>query len=325
MNKAVLVIGAGGFIGGRVTAALAAADWARPVRGVHRRPAGGAGALEHRTVEATRVESVGAAMRDVGAVVNCVAGDSATIVSSAQALAKAAAAATPPPRIVHLSTMSVYGSATGEVDESTPLRGDIGPYSVAKIAAEEALSSYSDVIMLRPGVVFGPGSPQWSERIARLLLSRRLGDLGAAGEGYCNLVHVDDVALAVVRALEQERLSARALNLAVPDPPTWNEALAVYARALRAPALRAISPLRLKVETRLFAPPLKVAEIGARAVGFGGAGLPPPIPPSLLQLMAQKMRLDSRNARSALGIAFRDVGRTLGDSAAWVTGSAVSR
>jgi 2-alkyl-3-oxoalkanoate reductase len=323
MKRAVLVLGAGGFIGGRITAALAATDWARPVPGLHRRPAA-AGALEHRTVEATQVESVRAAMRDVGAVVNCVAGDSATIVASAQALAKAAAAITPPPRIVHLSTMSVYGSATGEIGESTPLRGDIGPYSVAKIAAEEALSSHSDAIMLRPGVVFGPGSPQWSARIAQLLLSRRLGELGAAGDGYCNLVHVDDVALAVVRALEQERLSVRALNLVVSEPPTWNEALAVYARALRAPALRAISPLRLKVESRLLAPPLKVAEILARAAGLGARSLPPPIPPSFVHLMAQKIRLDSRHARSALGIAFRDVGTTLGDSADWVVRSAVA-
>lgn len=323
MKQPVLVLGASGFIGGRIAKALAATDWARPILGVHRQPLS-AGPLEHRNLEATRVESLGAAMHDVRAVVNCVAGDSETLASSAKALAAAAAAMTPQPRIVHLSTMSVYGNATGAVDESTPLRADAGPYSVAKIAAETALASYPDVIMLRPGCVFGPGSPQWSGRLARLLLSRRLGELDGAGEGYCNLVHVDDVALAVIRALEQERLAARALNLVVPEPPTWNEALAVYARALRAPALRRISPLRLKLETRLLAPPLKVVEILARRAGLGGTDLPPPIPPSLLELMGQKMRLDSRNARAALGITFRDVAATLGDSAAWVTGTAVS-
>jgi 2-alkyl-3-oxoalkanoate reductase len=321
MKQPVLVLGASGFIGGRIVTALAATDWARPILGVHRQPTDAGGPLERRTLDATRAESLGAALRDVRAVVNCVAGDSRTLAASAQALATAATAISPRPRIVHLSTMSVYGGATGPVDESTPLKGDTGDYSVAKIAAETALASYPDAIMLRPGCVFGPGSPQWSARIARLLLSRRLGELGAAGEGYCNLVHVDDVALAVVRALQQEQLAARALNLVVAEPPTWNEALAVYARALRAPALRRISPLRLKVESRLLAPPLKVVEILARRAGVGGGDLPPPIPPSLLDLMGQRMRLDSRNARSALGITFRDVAVTLGDSAAW----AVSR
>ena len=321
MKQSVLVLGASGFIGRRVVATLAATDWARPILGIHRRSVSDTGTLEHRVLEATRAESVREALRDVGGVVNCVAGDSETIVSSARTLAAAAASITPPPRIVHLSTMSVYGSAVGEIDESAPLRGDLGPYSVAKGAAESALSSYSDAVIFRPGCVFGPGSPQWTERIARLLLSGRLGELGAAGEGYCNLVHVDDVALAVRGALEPDRPSGRVFNLAVREPPTWNEAFAEYSRALRAPALRSISPLRLKVETRLLAPPLKVAEICARAAGLKSSALPPPIPASLLRLMGQRIRLDSRSARSALGIEFRDVAGTLGDSAAWVLGS----
>lgn len=318
MKQSVLVLGASGFIGRRVVATLAATDWARPVLGIHRRSVSDSGSLEHRVLEATRVESIREALRDVRAVVNCVAGDSETLVSSAQTLAAAAAAITPPLRIVHLSTMSVYGSAVGEIDESAPLRADLGPYSVAKGAAEAALASCSDAVIFRPGCVFGPESPQWTERIARLLLSGRLGELGAAGDGYCNLVHVDDVALAVRRALEPDRPPGRVFNLAVREPPTWNEALAGYSRALRAPALRPISPLRLKVETRLLAPPLKVAEICARAAGLGAGALPPPIPSSLLRLMGQRIRLDSRNARAALGIEFRDAAGTLGDSAAWV-------
>lgn len=321
MMQSVLVLGASGFIGRRVVATLAATDWARPVLAIHRRSMDDSGPLEHRVLDATRVESIREALRDVGAVVNCVAGDSATIVSSAQALAAAAAAITPPPRIVHLSTMSVYGSAVGEIDESAPLRADLGSYSVAKSAAEAALASCADAVIFRPGCVFGPGSPQWTERIARLLLSGRLGALGAAGDGYCNLVHVDDVALAVRRALEPDRPSGRVFNLAVREPPTWNEALAGYSRALRAPALRPISPLRLKVESRLLAPALRVAEICARAAGLGGRGLPPPIPASLLRLMGQRMRLDSRNARAALGLEFRNATSTLDDSAAWVLGS----
>ena len=120
--------------------------------------------------------------------------------SATKALFEAAERMTPAPRIIHLSTMSVYGSPTGLVDETAPLRGDLGPYSAAKVAAEATAAAYPHAVMLRPGCVFGPGSEQWSIRIARLLLERRLGDLGAAGDGFCNLVHVGDVVMAILRA-----------------------------------------------------------------------------------------------------------------------------
>ena len=48
----------------------------------------------------------------------------------------------------------------------------------------EAMAGGLDAAILRPALVYGRGSALWSERVARLLRAGRLGDLGAAGDGF---------------------------------------------------------------------------------------------------------------------------------------------
>ena len=238
--------------------------------------------------------------------------------ASANALIEAASTMTPPPRIIHMSSMSVYGSAEGLIGESAALIGDLGPYSRAKVVAETVISRYPHAVIFRPGCVFGPGSEQWSVRIARLLCARRLGDLGAAGDGCCNLVHVDDVVAAISRALSNPKTDGQSFNLAVANAPSWNEFLTRYAIALGAVPVRRITGRRLRIETKLLAPPLKIAQILGRTARINARLLPPPIPPSLLRLMAQDIRLDSRAAVSALGLTWKDLDASIHETARWV-------
>lgn len=315
MQKRILVLGAGGFIGFRLLKALAAADWATPIAGVRVLPAPAPG-TEHRILDATSESDLNQALDGVDAVVNCVAGNSASIIESARALSSAAARAPASPRVVHLSTMSVYGDVSGSVDESAALRPELGPYAAAKIAAEQAAVGYPNTVILRPGCVYGPGSPQWSGRIAELLMARRLGDLAANGDGYCNLVHVDDVVTAITRALHLPEASNAVFNLSTPDPPTWNEYLVRFARALKAVPVRRISPRRLKIEAKLLAPPLKIVEMALR-IGRLRWRVPPPIPPSLLKLMQQEIKLDVSRAEAQLGLRWISLDVGLKDTAGW--------
>jgi nucleoside-diphosphate-sugar epimerase len=317
MKQSILVLGASGFIGREVVTGLASTDWATPILGIRRPSTSGNDQFDRRIVEATNVESVSAAMQGVTGIVNCVAGDADTIVRATNALFGAAQRMTPAPRIVHLSTMSVYGSAVGLVDETTRLRGDLGQYSAAKVTAETAAAAYPRAVIFRPGCVFGPGSDQWTIRMARLLLAHRLGDLGSAGDGYCNLVHVGDVVLAIIRALEDPRVDSRVFNLSTPDPPTWNQFLIKYGTALRAVPVRRISARGLRIETKLLAPPLKVAEILARACKLDTRLVPPPIPPSLIRLMGQEIRLDTRRAETELRLRWKDLDATLDEAVSW--------
>ncbi|MFL6604076.1 MAG: NAD-dependent epimerase/dehydratase family protein [Steroidobacteraceae bacterium] len=317
MQKSILVLGANGFIGSRVVAALGATGWATPILGV-RRPRQLTGLnYEQRSVEATNVESIAAALQDVAGVVNCVAADPQSMVAAARALFEAAARSAPSKHIVHLSTMSVYGSAEGRLDESAPLRADLGPYSESKVAAEAIAAKYPSVTIFRPGCVFGPHSEQWTNRFARLLISRRLGDLGAAGDGCCNLVHVDDVATAVVRALETPQQRVRTYNLSTNEQPTWNEYLVRFATALRAVPVRRLTSRRLKIEGKLLAPPLKIAEILGRRIKLDPHRLPPPIPPSLIRLMGQDIRLQTQRVEAELGQRWQNLQTSLEETARW--------
>lgn len=317
MKHAVLVLGATGFIGRRVVASLAASDWAQPIAAVRRAGTEDAG-VPHRLVDVTDSASLNRAVAGVAAVVNCTNLQPRDIVSGSRALCEALAANRADARLVHLSTMAVYGNQIGSVDESAPLKPDQGDYSAAKVAAEGVVSKYARCVILRPGIVYGPLGAQWSVRIAQYLLARRLGDLGAAGDGCCNLVHVDDVAAAVTSALQRPESDGQIFNLANPTLPTWNDYLIRYARALRAVPVRRISQRRLRVETKLLAIPLKVAEILARKGGLRASWLPPAIPPSLLRLMQQDIRLDSRRASETLGIRWRDLDAGLRETADWV-------
>ena len=305
-------MGAAGFIGRRVVAALSASDWAAAVA-ASRRTGGAADAV---VVDATDEASLGAAFSGIDGIVNCVAGDGDTIRRNADAVFGAASRLNQPPRIVHLGSMAAYGSAVGRVDETAPLLGDLDEYSKAKAAADVRALAYPAAVILRPGIVYGPQSPWWSDRIARLLMAHRLGDLGARGDGYCNLVHVDDVARSVLLALRTPA-AGQAFNVAMPSPPTWNEYFQRYARALRAVPLRRISARRLAVELRIVAPACKLLEIGARLAGARSAALPPPIRPWLLKLCAHEIILDVAKAQTVLGMQWMPLDAGLQSSADW--------
>jgi nucleoside-diphosphate-sugar epimerase len=315
----ILVLGAGGFIGRRVVLALARCGWAVPIAAVHRTRPDLPATIATVTLDARRPDDLQAALRGTTGVVNCVAGDAATIVTSAQALF---AACTGPaaPRVVHLSTMMVYGTRTGTVDETAPLQGDWDDYSRAKAEVERLALACPAVVTLRPGIVYGPQSPIWSGWIGQWLRAGRLGDLGAAGQGRCNLVHVDDVVTAVLQALRASGIEGQAFNLSLPDPPTWNGYFRQYAAALGSPFVP-ISRLRLAAERVLLGPPLKALQLVAGRLHWH-ARLPQPIRPWLLRLCAHAVRLDVRKAESVLGMQWTPLDQGLRESAHWVLAAA---
>ncbi|HEV3426338.1 MAG TPA: NAD-dependent epimerase/dehydratase family protein [Paraburkholderia sp.] len=293
MKTRILVLGASGYVGRRVVQALAATDWAEPVA------AGRRAAASVRAVDAASAASLGAALADVDGLVNCVAGAPETIVANARALRAALDSRNAALPVVYFSSMAVYGGAVGHTDEQAALQGE-SAYGIAKMEAEQVLASCPSVTVLRPGCIYGGGSPQWSVRIAQLLRARRLGDLGAAGDGCSNLVHIDDVVRVVLAALRTPSAAGRAYNLAMSNAPRWNEYFVAYARALGATPVGRIGARRLKLETKVLAPALKIAEIAGRKIG--ARGLPPPVPPSLARLWQQDIRLDARRAEQVFGL-----------------------
>ncbi|GAA0666950.1 nucleoside-diphosphate-sugar epimerase [Sphingomonas insulae] len=283
----VLVLGADGFVGRRAIAALAASDWATPIAG-SRRVREGTG-VARIAVDATDRQALASALDGIDAVVNCVGGNASVIRRNAEALFAAAGSR----RIVHLSSMAVYGSATGTITESAPLLADTGSYATAKAAAER-LAADTDTVLLRPGCIYGAGSVQWSCAITALLARRRIGDLGRRGDGYSNLVHVDDVARAIVAALRSDSAGA-AYNLAMADAPDWNAYFLAVARANGLVPVRRVPAWQLRGETTMLAIPLGLARRATRQA-------PPPIPAWLATLWQRDIRLDPTRAERELGM-----------------------
>jgi len=113
-------------------------------------------------------------------------------------------------RFVHLSSVMVYGFHYPDgVTEDGPLRGDGNPYCQTKIESERAVFALHDpghfeVIVIRPGDVYGPGSIPWVVRPVQLI-SKGIAILPDGGRGAKNHVYVDNLLDAVFLALERDR------------------------------------------------------------------------------------------------------------------------
>jgi nucleoside-diphosphate-sugar epimerase len=218
-HQSLLITGIGGFIGSR-TAELALE------RGIHVR------GLQHSLSNAKKLQKLGIdvvqgsitdpvatkiACKGVDVVVHtaAIAKEGGTLedfravnVNGAVTVAKAAKAAGVKV-FVHLSSVMVYGfNYPNLVAEDGALRGEQNPYCQTKIESEEELLKLHDfpnfnVIMIRAGDVYGPGSLHWTIR-PLVLMRKRLFVLANDGRGAINHLYIDNLVDAIFLALEKE-------------------------------------------------------------------------------------------------------------------------
>jgi nucleoside-diphosphate-sugar epimerase len=315
----VVVLGGSGHIGQRLLAALTKTKWAETMgasRHVPKNPD-----VRWRQLNSCNRAELQAALQGVDAVVNCVAGDGPSIAEGARVLVQAALQAGRP-RIIHLSTQSVYGEVEGNITEDTPLGSNLGWYGHAKCEAETYLHLYAqhngEAVIVRLGCVYGPGSQLWVGRIGRWLQAGRLGDLGIMGDGWSNLVHVDDVCNALMALLRSEltRGEISTFNLAAPDSPRWNEYFVDLALAIGATPVRRIGR-QIQLDAWLAGPPLKFIQLAMKKLGQSPTALPDPLPPGLLRLWSQHIQLDAGAAKRQLNLNFTPYAGGLASSVEW--------
>jgi uncharacterized protein len=146
------------------------------------------------------------------------------------------AAPTPPPVLVSMSAIGIYGQrGDEEVTEDTPPGSDFlaGVVRAWEAEAERATTGGVRVVVLRTGLVFGRGGGSFE----RLLRPARLGVGGPLGGGrqWWSWVHLDDVAGAFVHALEHDDVRGP-LNVTAPNPQRQRDVAKALGRALHRPA-----------------------------------------------------------------------------------------
>jgi nucleoside-diphosphate-sugar epimerase len=198
------VTGATGFLGGRLTQKLLE-------RGDE------VVALDRRTTSLSDLEALRRALRGCDAVFHLAAVYKVGIARRERAAMyetnvvgteNVLDAAADVPRVVHVSTVNVFGNTRGRIVDETYERepGEwLSTYDWTKYLAHRAARERENVVIAQPGAIYGPGDH--SELGAQLEQARRgtlrfkaLADVGV------NAVHVDDAAEGLLLVHDRGRL-----------------------------------------------------------------------------------------------------------------------
>lgn len=245
----VLVTGATGFIGGRLVERLVREEGATVralVRNFANAPRIARFAIEMMPGDLLSAGTLDRAADGCEVVFHCAYGalgsDAERRVVNVQGTERvlAAALAHQCRRVVHVSTMSVYGDPPdGDIDETTPRRYTGSAYGDSKIDAENAALAYCDkglsVTVVQPTIVYGPWALTWTIKPLQQLQTGRV-ILVNDGTGTCNPVYIDDVVSAMIAAAESPEAHKQTFLVSGNQPVTWREFFERYQRMLSASA-----------------------------------------------------------------------------------------
>jgi nucleoside-diphosphate-sugar epimerase len=267
----VLVTGASGFLGGRLTEMLA--ERGEAVR-ILARATSDLRHLSHLQIQIVRGDlddaaALAEAMRGVRVIYHCAACSTdwaapstylRANVAGTQNLLDAAARAGTVERFLHVSTTDVYGYPRVPCDESAPMRNVGLPYNRTKIQGEdEVWKAHREqglpVTVVRPATIYGPRGKDFVVEIASMLRQGMmlLIDGGRARGGF---TYVDNVAQAMMDAAASSTAVGRAYNISDGTGVTWRDYTCALADALgyRRPRLVLPFPAAMAVAGTMEAP-----------------------------------------------------------------------
>ena len=234
------IIGAGGFVGQRLTESLVLSG-DRGVRAIVRSYRNLAGLcrfgrlIDIHLADAERSADLGKALDGVSVVVNVTTGAPAGIERSTRAIHDACVRAKVS-RLIHLSSAVVYGDVVRPTaDDDPPVTAHWMPYARAKAASEvwlrqQMTTSSIDVIVLRPGIVWGVRSPH-TMGFARSL-SQKNAFVVDAGKGIFNGIYIDNLVAAIRAARDARGARAGFYNVGDSETVTWRTFFEALGRPL---------------------------------------------------------------------------------------------
>ena len=255
----VLVTGASGFLGGRLVEAMHLTELFQPVAAI--RNWSRAARVAVYPVEVAICDILDPlqlqnAVSGVQAIVHCAYSDDRdSIVQGTKNLLQASVQHGIKD-FVYISSAEVYGTGrSGDIDESTVVTATGNAYGDAKLEAELLCQKFGTdglaTTVLRPSLIYGPFGQSWTVDIARRLQSGQWGLFEGLGDGFANLVYVDDLIQAIFLCLEKRSPQYRVFNVNGAEIPTWNEYFHRLNHALGLSELRQISRTHSRFRTAM--------------------------------------------------------------------------
>jgi nucleoside-diphosphate-sugar epimerase len=148
-------------------------------------------------------------------------------------------------RLIHVSSLTVLGLPRSgkRVDEKTPVADSIRDfYTVSKIAGEKLVreahgSGVLETVVVRPGVIWGPGDSTVLPRLAALLRRGRLVFIGR-GANHLGLSHVENLSRGMILAALTPSAAGQVYHLTDGEEITARDAFCALAAALGVPPPR---------------------------------------------------------------------------------------
>jgi nucleoside-diphosphate-sugar epimerase len=259
-RETVLVTGAGGFIGGWIVETLHLSGSANVRAGIRRWSSAarlGRFPVDVVFCDVMDKEQITQAMTGATSVTHCAIGGRDVITKGTKNVLDVALRLGVK-RFVHLSTAEVYGNVSGNIDETFSYQYTGNPYADSKIEAEKLCWEFYEkglpVTVIRPSIVYGPFSKDWTVLLAQRLQSGNWGLFKGYGEGICNLVYIHDLVSAILLAASLENAVGEAFNINGPEMITWNQYFQKFNAALGLPELDTRDPASSKLRSAIMEP-----------------------------------------------------------------------
>ncbi|PZR72037.1 MAG: hypothetical protein DLM73_14495 [Chthoniobacterales bacterium] len=235
--RKIVVTGASGFVGSCVVEALFVAGGYEIVPTGRRLLAGGRVArfgCRLRPADLTHREAVDELVQGAYAIVHCAFGADSDQEKATRTLLLAAAGAGVR-TFIHVSTTEIYAAQDGTIDEDSPIQSEGPGYGAIKGRIDSLVRSnferFQSLVILRPGIIYGPLGDQWTiVPIRRLLAGWK--PVAEELQGTANLVHIADVCRTIEQILARPPLGLRIYNVVGPEVVSWMEYFERLAQAL---------------------------------------------------------------------------------------------